>query len=370
MTESFLGGVKLTLRLRELTVVDLDVHVYETPAALAPHCAQPWRTSLEYFASLPQSYLGTPGFAPYLDAWPDFPPDSPRRQTVTSPAQLRGDLDDLGIDIAVLIPDCFLLHAAIRQTDYALELARAYNRWLTGEWLTEDNGVKGAVLAPHHDPLVAAEEIRAYADHPNIAAIYLPTSCVDPLYGHRRYDPLYDAAQETGLPVILHSGLNVHPAFPFNLHGYETAFAAHALAHPFSMMANLASIVETGVPVRFPGVRFVFTEAGLTWVPFFLLRLDRDYVTMRREVPFYTDKPSVYLKQCTYFSTQPIEEPDRLGDLATFISLFEGEDNVVFASDWPHWDFDHPLKAMQIPVSDEALAKIMGGNALRLLGLH
>jgi predicted TIM-barrel fold metal-dependent hydrolase len=368
--DSFLKGAKLPRRLRELTVVDCDVHIYETPAALAPHCAQPWRRTLEYFATLPATYLGGPGFAPYLDAWPDFPPGSTRTGAVATPAQMRTDLDDLGVDVGILIPDCFLLHAAIRQPDYAVELARAYNRWLVDEWLADGDGLKGAVLAPPHDPAAAAEEIRRYAGHPDVCAVYLPIACVDPLYGHRRYDPTWDAAQETGLPLILHSGVAVHPVFPFNLHGFDTLLSAHVLAHPFSLMANLTSLLETGVPVRFPGLRFVLTEAGLGWVPFFLLRLDREHLSMRRDWPLLADRPSVYVKQSVFFSTQPLEESRRMQELATLISLFDGEDNVVFASDWPHLDFDHPAKVLQIPLRDEALAKILGGTATRLFGLE
>jgi len=77
-------------------------------------------------------------------------------------------------------------------------------------------------VAPHHDPVAAAEEIRTYAGHPRVSAIYLPTCCVEPLYGHHRYDPVYAAAQEAGLPVMLHSVTAVYPTFPFNLEGYET----------------------------------------------------------------------------------------------------------------------------------------------------
>jgi uncharacterized protein len=46
-----------------------------------------------------------------------------------------------------------------------------------------------------------------------------------------------------------------------------------------------------------------------------------------------------------------------------------GEDNVMYASDWPHHDFDHPKKVFDIPVSPEAKRKIIGGNALRVLGI-
>ena len=63
---------------------------------------------------------------------------------------MRRDLADLGIDIGLLMPDRLLMHAAIRQTDYAVEVGRAYNRWLVEEWLADDTGLHGAVLAPHH----------------------------------------------------------------------------------------------------------------------------------------------------------------------------------------------------------------------------
>ena len=50
-----------------------------------------------------------------------------------------------------------------------------------------------------------------------------------------------------------------------------------------------------------------------------------------------------------FFATQPIEEPEHLGDMATLMGLFGGEDNVVFASDWPHHDFDHPQQGPADP---------------------
>ncbi len=357
-------------RKKDLLIVDMDVHANETPAALMPYCEMPWRKTLEALDRVPHRYLDIPAFAPALNAVPPFPDSGGnRRTTVSTAAQMRTDLDELGIDIGVLFPDHLLLHAAIKQTDYALALARAYNRWLVDEWLNEDNGLKGAVIAPHHDPVAAAAEVRRYAGHKNVVAIYLPTSCVDILYGNRRYDPLYEAAQETGLPVVFHSVSAVHPVFPFNLHGYETTFGVHLLAHPFSLIANLVSMMETGVPARFPKLKIAFTEGGIAWVPWIMWRMDKEYLERRREVPYLTDRPSTYVRQM-FFATQPIEEPENLKSLASLFSLFGGEDSVMFASDWPHHDFDHPSKVLQIPVSDAIQRKIMGGNALRLLGLE
>jgi uncharacterized protein len=70
-----------------------------------------------------------------------------------------------------------------------------------------------------------------------------------------------------------------------------------------------------------------------------------------------------------YFATQPVEEPENLGDLVTMMNLYDGEDNTIFASDWPHHDFDHPAKVYQVPFSNEVRRKVFGENALRLFNI-
>lgn len=367
-TASLLSRSQVSRRLRETFVVDMDVHISDSPEALAQHCIEPWRTALQHIASLPQRYLDVPGFAPNLVPFPFFPGPE-RKHRLGTPAETRADLDDLGIDLGVLFPDALLLHAVIQQREYAVALAQAYNRWLLAEWLQDDHGLLGAIVSPHHDPIAGAEEIRRYAGHPRVRAVYLPTSCVEPLYGDRRYDPVYDAAQEAGLPVVLHAVSMVHPRFPFNVDQFQSIFGQHTIAHGFAMIANLVHMIESGVPVRFPRLRIAFTEAGIAWVPWIMLRMDKEYLERRRDVPLLREPPSHYVRQM-FFATQPIEEPERMGDMATLMSLFGGEDQVVFASDWPHHDFDHPSKVLQIPLGAEGTAKVMGLNALRLLGME
>jgi predicted TIM-barrel fold metal-dependent hydrolase len=168
--------------------------------------------------------------------------------------------------------------------------------------------------------------------------------------------------------VLLHAVGTTHPVFPFNLHGFDTIFGQHTLVHGLSMIVNLVHMMEGGVPVRFPKLRIAFTEAGIAWVPWIAMRMDKEFIERRHDVPFLTEPPSHYVKRM-WFSTQPIEEPERMRDVATLLDLFDGEDSVVFASDWSHHDFDHPRKVLQIPIPPEAKAKIMGQNALRLLNM-
>ncbi len=60
-----------------------------------------------------------------------------------------------------------------------------------------------------------------------------------------------------------------------------------------------------------------------------------------------------------------MEEPENPADLVTLIELYEGLERTMFASDWPHHDFDHPRKVFQLPLTADARRNIMGGNALR-----
>lgn len=185
-----------------------------------------------------------------------------------------------------------------------------------------------------------------------------------PLWGHRLYDPIYQAGQDADLPAVLHSVTIVHPNFPHNTHHFETEMGKHTIGHGFSIMANLVSMVTTGVPVRFPDLRIAFTEADVVWVPYIMHRLDKEYLERRREVPYLDFRPSHYVKKF-YYATQPVEEPENPQDLVTLIQLYSGEETTMFASDRPHHDFDHPRKVYQLPFTQDARRKIMGENALR-----
>jgi predicted TIM-barrel fold metal-dependent hydrolase len=362
--------------LDDYLIVDTDVHVHEMPADLIPYCDMPWRVSLEAIAGNAQKYLeigylDVPSFSPGASGssfGPVWPSSHEANRTVLTPKAMREELSRISVDIGILFPDSMLKLPTITNDEYASALARAYNAWLVDTWCKPEQGMLGCLTACPQAPEDTAAEIEKYANHPGVVGVYLPSAAVDPLWGHKKYDPIFRAAEAADLPVMLHSVGIVHPVFPFNTHGFGTGFARHVTSHTFSMMANVIDMVTTGVPVRFPKLRIAVTEAGVSWVPFLMLRMDKVYLEKRREVPFLTERPSTYMKKF-FYATQPIEEPERLKDLVTLIDLFEGENQVVFASDWPHHDFDHPNKIYQMPFSEEAKRKILGGNALRLFNI-
>jgi predicted TIM-barrel fold metal-dependent hydrolase len=233
------------------------------------------------------------------------------------------------------------------------------------EWLLLEDGLYGVLLACPQNPDDSAREIERYGKERKIVGVYLPTAGVNPLWGHRKYDAIFAAAEAADLPVMLHSVTLVSPAFPCQLDQFENHFARQVLSHSFAMMANLTSIMHTGVPARYPRLRVVFTEAGISWVPYMMWRMDTYHREYRRMVPVLEQRPSEYMKDRMWFATQPVEEPDDPAHLVDTIRHI-GEDRILFASDWPHHDFDHPRAINRLPMPPETKRKILGENALKL----
>jgi uncharacterized protein len=353
--------------LTSIPIVDADVHVHEDPAELAEYAEAPWDVALREIAKLPERYLDLPGMSPRADYRVPFPGGSNRRQIATTAAEMRGGLDELGVQTAVLFPDHLLTLAMVRDRGFAVELARSYNRWLHERWLLEERTLKGALVIPPQDPEAGAADIRRHADDREFVCVYLPGCGLRTLYGHESYDPVYEAAVEAGLSVAVHSVEAVYPVFPFQLEEFRTGLSVHALAHPLSMVANMLSMLETGVPIRFPELKIAFMEAGTGWIPWIANRLDKEYIERRREVPLLKERPSHYIGQFWY-GTQPIEEPERREDVVKLFELFDGENRAMFASDWPHHDFDHPQYVLGLPFGTDAFRKIMSANAVDFFG--
>ena len=295
--ESLDAGHPTRETLESLYVVDADVHVHEDPAELAEYAEPPWDVALREIAKVEERYLDLPAISPRAEFRIPWPGGSNRPQIVTSPAAMRRELDQLHVDVAVLFPDHLLSLAMVRDPGFAVGLARAYNDWLADRWLRHEPTLRGSVVIPPQSPAAGAAEIRKHADNPSYVCAYLPASGLKTLYGHEQYDPVFDAAQETGLPIAIHSVEAVYPVFPFQLEQFRTALAVHTLAHPLAMVANLVSMLETGVPVRFPDLGIAFMEAGTGWVPWIANRLDKEYVERRREVPILQERPSTYMRR-------------------------------------------------------------------------
>ena len=70
-----------------------------------------------------------------------------------------------------------------------------------------------------------------------------------------------------------------------------------------------------------------------------------------------------------YYASQPMEMTD-MAALETTFSMIKAETQLLYSSDYPHWDFDLPSTIYDLPfLNEQAKRNILGGNAARLFNL-
>ncbi|MFB6310422.1 MAG: amidohydrolase family protein [Salinirussus sp.] len=274
-----------------------------------------------------------------------------------------------GIDHSVLNPGKQLLAmATITNQPAAAALANAYNSWLLDTFLDETDGtLTGAAVVACQRPDQAAEEIDRMATEDDIVGVQLLASGHTPPLSDHRYDPIYEAAQDNGLPVMYHSATPaLSRGFPMQHRWHEVYVENKVISHPFSHMWNLTKFLYQGLPVRFPDLDFVFQEAGVAWVPYMTWRLDDYYLQFSDQVPLLDRLPSHYVNERFYFTTQPLGHTARDPSHLAYAIEAAGPDSLMFASDVPHGDFDNPeelFDRVHDHFSAETVANIMGGTA-------
>jgi predicted TIM-barrel fold metal-dependent hydrolase len=100
-----------------------------------------------------------------------------------------------------------------------------------------------------------------------------------------------------------------------------------------------------------------------------LWRLDRAWRLLGEEVPHVTRPPSELVREHIWVTTQPIEEPPRPHDFEEMLDELEMDDRLLFATDYPHWDFDAPSQALPSSLAVSRRRMIMAENARALYRL-
>ena len=216
-----------------------------------------------------------------------------------------------------------------------------------------------------YDLDVAAEIERAASD-PRFVQVLLNIRTRDPL-GKRKYWRLYEAACEHGLPVAIHvGGMGGNMITASGLPSYYIEeHAGFAQAY----QAQVASLVFEGVFEEFPRLRIVLQEGGFAWIPALGWRMDRAWELLHEEVPHLSRPPSQYLRRHFWYTTQPIEEPNREADLAWVLDQMDLGSHLLFSTDYPHWDFDAPGEALPASLGEGPQRRVYSQNARALYGL-
>ena len=359
-------------------MVDCDVHSYFLNGLhdLAPYMTEAWQHKLGLGGGVPDWAKAINGgeFSLPGNSFYRLTSSPVRMDTVPPSGNVPGSdpnfvatqlLDEYGIDRALLIggPNSDL--GILPNVDTTAVIAAAYNDWICEKWLSVDERFRAAMLIGPNKADLAVKEIERVADRPGIAAIHMPSSRIAP--GDDHFSPIYAAAEHYGLAIVAHVGgggtYTNGPQSPFLTTYYVEG---HATATQVAQ-SSVASLICHGVFERFPRLKYVFVESGFAWLPDLMWRLERNWKAHRAEIPWVTKRPLDYVVNNIRFTSQPMYEADKPEQLHAILDMMCAERTMLFASDYPHWDFDDPRRALK-DVPENVRARMFRDNATETFG--
>lgn len=288
---------------------------------------------------------------------------------------------ETGIDRAVLFPTLGL--SVEGRLDDPVErgiFVHAFNRWLLDQWTFNYENVMFAT------PLVtlsrldrALEELDWVMEH-GAKVIYLQPGFVFTDRGRTsmalpEFDPFWRRVEDYGVMVGMHAGDGGQTRYMNEWEGtpgqdlqyfgsrekHSAAFRAFVGQYERLTQDLVGSLVCHGLLTRFPKLQLLLAEQGTGWVRPTFRRFEELWATSRH---LFDENPFDVLRRNVKIHL--FRDPDPVG-----LVRLVGAEASVFGSDFPHpegqanpLDFADRLEGL----SDEEIARIMGGNLDRMLG--
>ena len=277
---------------------------------------------------------------------------------------VRRAMDAMGIDYTVVFPTPMLTLGMHPLAEAEVQLGDAFNRWLCDRIIPQEPRIKALAYLPFNDPEACIRTVEAFGEKPGVIGFTVTSTRYKAVHDNA-YMRLYAMLEERGMPLTFHSGYNWGDE---SMKQCNRFISMHSISFVHFNLVHLTNWIINGLPERFPKLKVVWIESGLAWVPFTMQRLDHEFLMRSSEAPLLKRKPSDYMREM-YYSSQPLERSNLKLTQATFEAI-HAETQLLFSSDWPHWDFDLPASITDLPfLSEQAKRNILGLNALRLFNL-
>ncbi len=357
----------------DFMIIDVDSHHYETEAfsEIANYIENPvLRDEAKYqgmarggIGSADGSYQELGGrITRYPGRKLEKVPPTPHRDITL----MKRWMDAMGVDVACMFPTPMLNLAACPRVEVEVALANAYNKWLCDTILDEEPRIRSMLYLPFHDPEACYRTVQEFGHRRGVIGFMVTAT-------HYRgnwdnvYAKTYAAIEELGLPLAFHA------AFSWSDPGLALTnrfIGVHALGFAWHNMLHMTNWVTNGMPERFPRLKTIWIESGLAWLPFLMQRLDNEFMMRTSDVPLLKRKPSEYMRDM-YFTSQPMEMVDNREALELTFKMIKADTQLVYASDYPHWDMDLPSTIYDLPfLTDGSRRNILGANAMKLFNIE
>lgn len=265
-------------------------------------------------------------------------------------------LEEAGVEMQLLTFTTPGTH--VEEPRRAAELARITNDALAGIMTRQPTRYAALATLPLNDPHASVAELeRAFSL--GFKGVMLFSNVNGVALSDERFWPLYERASEQQAVFY------IHPTSPVGVESMTDYWLMPLCGFTFDTTLAAAKLVFSGVLKRFPGIRWVLTHMGGT-IPYLSERLDRGYEAFAECRANIDEPPSNYLRRMYYDTVNFNPEAMKLA-----ISL-AGVDHMVAGSDYPHYigsieKMKSTIASLDLSPVDKA--KILGGNARRILGI-
>jgi aminocarboxymuconate-semialdehyde decarboxylase len=241
----------------------------------------------------------------------------------------------------------------------AARLARLVNDAFARVVADKQGRFAALATLPLCDPATSVAELKRAVEQLRFRGAMVFSNINGIALSDQRFWPVWEAAD--ALSAVIH----IHPTNPVGVEAMLDYWLMPLVGFLMDTTLAAASLVFSGVPERFPKIKWVLGHLGGA-IPYLAERLDRGYEAFADCRKNISKPPSSYLKKF-YFDT--VNFDPRALELAV---SFAGASQILAGSDYPHQIGSIPkmlesLKAMK--VSEDERKMILGGNAARLLGM-
>ena len=344
------------------TVVDALVHpIVRTSAELRDHLREPFRSKA--FPDVERYWYPNPvgEFAAETRPPSGFPGSDPRLLR-------RQVFDEGGCGLAILVP---LTRGLLPEAEQGNAICAATNDWLAEVWLgsaNADHRLKGSIRVNPMDPEGAAREIARWSRDPDMVQIALPLQVHQP-YGQRFYLPIWEAAVNAGLPVVITADVSAGIEFWPTAVGFPRHFIEFAMMHPFNPYFHLVSFICEGVFDRYDDLRIVFADPGSSILYSLLWRLDKGWRSLQSDTPWAKRTPSEYVHKHVRFISNRYDGPDEPDLFESWLRTNGAADLLMFGSNYPYWDSGSATTTFSRLRDDGLRARVVSANARELYRL-
>jgi hypothetical protein len=361
-------------RYEDFFIADIDGHHYETASygRICEYIEDPVMRDQAKYQGMGGGGIASSrgGYQELMGRVTRYPG---RRKEKTPTGQLRDIaltkrwMDAIGIDVVCLFPTPMLSLGLTPRKEVEVALARAYNRWLCEEVLAQEPRIRSSLYLPLNDPEATYQVVKEFGGKKGVIGFTIVAPHYKAVYDNA-YVKTYSLIEEMGLPLVFHGAFAWGEDQSIGL--CNRFLAVHALGFSWFNILHCTNWLVNGMPERFPKLKVAWVESGLAWIPFLMQRLDNEWMMRSSEVPLLKRRPSDYMREM-FYSTQPMEMVNNREALELTFKMISAETQLMYASDYPHWDMDLPSTIYDLPfLTESAKRNILGGNAKRFFNLE